>query len=115
MALVVFAVVAFSAGVAHAEPFVWSRAIALDTGGVLAPVAVSCPSATQCTAIDTIGREVTFAPASGATTSVPRIVDDGSRPQALACPSVTECIAVDSDGREVTFDPTSSSPNATPS
>ena len=103
MALVVFAVVAFSAGVAHAETFVWSRAIALDTGGVLAPVAVSCPSATQCTIVEGDGDQSTFdpwhrAPGSGRANLTPaaagrlhpRGVTSGVRSDGGAVPDTTE-------------------------
>ena len=74
--------VALSAGVAQAEPFVWSPAIALDTGGVLPTVAVSCPSATQCTIVEGDGDQSTFDPwhrAPAAPTSLPRPQDGYTR------------------------------------
>lgn len=65
-------------------------------------LALSCPLANQCTALDGLGNEVTFNPnAPGTPTPVPL----GSPVAALACPTVTQCSAVGSSGEEVTFDP----------
>jgi hypothetical protein len=69
--------------------------------------ALSCPSTTQCTALDGAGREITFDP-----TSPPRHV---SRHKALryshnlSCPSITFCVAEDGLNPEhgVAFVPTS--------
>ncbi|HTW20299.1 MAG TPA: hypothetical protein VME70_08825, partial [Mycobacteriales bacterium] len=69
---------------------------------------VACPSATQCTAIDVAGRQVTFDPASpGTPTPTPTTIDTGHDLIGVACASATRCIAVDGDGRQVTFDPAS--------
>jgi hypothetical protein len=110
---------------ARADLFSWSSPIALSITGSSARVV--CPSAMQCTAVDSAGKEVTFnpsAPASAAPTTV-----DGSPgllapncplqtvpqcstpfelegPVPLACPSTSQCTVVDGKGREVTFDPT---------
>jgi hypothetical protein len=110
---------------ARADLFSWSSPIALGIAGSSARVV--CPSAMQCTAVDSAGQEVTFnpsAPASAAPTTV-----DGSPgfvasncplliapqcstpfefegPVPLACPSTSQCTVVDGKGREVTFNPT---------
>lgn len=67
---------------------------------------VACPSSSQCTAIDSAGKEVTFNPSSPADWSV-YAVDPGHTLEAVACPTTSQCTAVDDRGREVTFDPQS--------
>jgi hypothetical protein len=67
---------------------------------------VACPSVSQCTSVDSAGREVTFSPTSpGDPTPTP--IDSSESLVAVACPSVSQCTAVDNAGREVTFNPTS--------
>ncbi len=69
---------------------------------------LACPSAGQCTTVDSYGDEGTFDPtapnaATGAT------IDPLSyphQPTSVACPSTGQCITVDDAGHEVTFDPT---------
>jgi hypothetical protein len=74
---------------------------------------VSCPSATQCTAVDSFAREVTFDPATG--TGSTRSIGAGGQPlRDVACPSVGQCTAVDQGGKELTFDPRADNPNPTP-
>ncbi len=65
---------------------------------------VACPSATQCTAVDAAGSEVTFNPQSPGTHSDVAI---DTFLTSVACVSVTQCTAVDGSGREVTFNPQS--------
>ncbi|MGO9750540.1 MAG: hypothetical protein ACLP22_03305 [Solirubrobacteraceae bacterium] len=70
-------------------------------------LAVACPSTSQCVAVDSGGREVTFDPVSpGAPT--PTTIDNGSGLNAVDCPSASECVTTDTAGREVTFDPATS-------
>lgn len=65
---------------------------------------VACPSASQCTAVDSRGLEVTFNPIAPGTPT-PAAIDGTEYLRAVACPSVSQCTAVGGDGREVTFDP----------
>jgi hypothetical protein len=64
---------------------------------------VSCPTAAQCTAVDSIGRAVTFNP-HRPRWHRPRRIDDG-RLTGIVCPSRVQCVAIDRSGHEVTFDP----------
>ena len=79
---------------------------AIDSGGASLN-AVACPSTTQCTGVDSNGRELTFnpaAPVSPSSAIVDPIGQTGNTINGLACPSTTQCTAVDS--RNVaTFDP----------
>jgi hypothetical protein len=68
-------------------------------------VGVSCPSTTQCTAIDQSGVEVTFDPLSPRKAS--RTTLEARAPTAIACPTVTRCVVVDGLGRVLTGDPQS--------
>lgn len=89
-----------------------SGAPALGKDGVVTFSALSCPASTQCTAVDSTGREVTFNPAAPGLPSA-AVVDGGYSLTGVACPSVADCVAVDSSGRAVSFQP--HSPNgATP-
>ena len=97
----------------------WSAPITLvpSTSSAFGPgvavFGVACPSASQCTAVDSDGKEITFDPrtsgrivsaaldpAGGGLHGAGTVVLDG-----VACPSVSQCTAVDSLGREFTFDP----------
>src|SRR4029077_6712065 len=72
---------------------------------------VSCPSSSQCTAVDVIGRERTFNPTSfGSQIPVPIST---FQLNAIDCLSPSQCTAVDQAGQEATFDPTNppASPN----
>ena len=68
--------------------------------------AVACPSASQCTAVDETGQQVTFNPASPGSPT-PTAIDSYVNLFGVSCPSTTQCTAVDGGGREVTFNPTS--------
>jgi hypothetical protein len=100
------AVLAASPVVARAASFAWSAPIPLtpDTKNYQLNT-VACPSATQCTAVDTDGREVTFNPTSPGSPT-PTFIDFDRSFKALACPSTSQCTAVDEQGYELTFDPT---------
>jgi hypothetical protein len=75
---------------------------------------VACPSVSQCTAVDSVGHEVTFNPTVPGTPT-PTPIDGSERLQDLACPSVSQCTAVDGAGREMTFNPTApGTPSPTP-
>jgi hypothetical protein len=102
VALVLALVLAPGAG---AQQFTWHSPITLeDTGGTQGADAVACPSATQCTAVDAIGQQVTFNPTDGSTKDS-SAVDVLGRVSRVSCPSVSQCTAVDNLGHEVTFDP----------
>src|ERR1700684_613693 len=78
------------------------------TGGSDYPSAVACPSATQCTAVDGSGQELTYNPSSPGTPT-PVVIDAGQQLQAISCSSATRCAALDYGGRVVTFNPQSPS------
>jgi hypothetical protein len=77
------------------------------------PTAVACPSARQCTIVDSTGGQRTFDPGRPPwyKLGLPRI--DAAGLTSIACPSRRQCTAVDDRGREVTFDPTSRALNVT--
>ncbi len=80
--------VAFAAAAsgAYAASSFWSRPIALDSSdalGLLGYASVACPSIRQCTAVDAIGREVTFNPRSPGH-RVPDTIDSEGAPDAPA-------------------------------
>ena len=75
---------------------------------------MACPTATQCTAGDASGREVTFDPTSTTPNTDAVTVDPGQVVYGVACPSRPSAPRSTTVGREVTFDPTSSTPNSTP-
>jgi hypothetical protein len=58
----------------------------------------------QCTAVDEVGKEITFDPSSPGTPT-PITVDNQDQLSAIACPSASQCTAVDENGLEVTFNP----------
>lgn len=66
---------------------------------------VSCPSLTQCTAIDHNAEEITFEPQNG-TVVTDSVIDnhDGREMHGISCVSEAECVLVDLDGQE-SFDP----------
>ncbi len=84
---------------------------------------IACASRSQCTAVDSAGREVTFDPsAPGAPTPVlidpPSFIglmQGWSATTGVTCPSAAQCTAVDSSGSEVTFNPSApGTPTRTP-
>jgi hypothetical protein len=82
-----------------------ARPVTIDRGHILE--SVSCPSTTECVAIDRQGREVTFNPQSSRHRSAQAVVATGHRPHAsgpplpLVCPSTSQCTI----GAGLTFDP----------
>jgi len=66
-------------------------------------LAVACPSATQCTAIDSQGQEFTFNPQSSGRPA-PVSVGASWIKGDIACPSTTQCTAI-GGSEEVTFNP----------
>lgn len=66
---------------------------------------LSCPSRSQCTAVDSHA-ELTFDPTSRKRTrSIDLSVGTGGQVLGVACPSVSQCTAVTAYGTAVTFDP----------
>ena len=105
-AVVVCWVALLAAPTAARASLSWSPGLVVDTHGAgTALDGVSCPTTSQCTAVDGHGREVTFNPQSpaGATGSVVA----SAALTAVACPAATQCTAVDSQGQQVTFNPQS--------
>src|SRR5450756_2089546 len=90
-------------GVAHAAATLsWSAPIAVDhqggrQGRLLILNSIACPTASQCTAVDKAGQEVTFNPASPGS-PIPITIDSGNHPTSVACPSISQCTAVDKSG-----------------
>jgi hypothetical protein len=78
----------------------------IDAGEPVA--AVACPSTSQCAAVDTAGREISFNPASPKSANVVGF-DPGSALYAVTCPSTSECVTVDGNGAEITFNPSAPS------
>ncbi|HEY2654765.1 MAG TPA: hypothetical protein VGI55_03190, partial [Solirubrobacteraceae bacterium] len=82
----------------------WSAAIPVDRHAAgVGMTGVACPAATQCTAIDQQGSEVTFNPEAPA--NVTALSISGAIPTSVACPSAVQCTAVDVRGVEATFNP----------
>jgi hypothetical protein len=84
--------------------------VRVDAGNPLS--SLSCPSATQCTAVDASigtgvvsGNEVTFDPASPGSPSPVAVGPSGDR-SAVACPTLTQCTTV-AGNVQSTFDPQS--------
>jgi hypothetical protein len=114
--LVRLAVLAAAAGVALPAP---ARAAHTWSGPLLTNTATSnegaftgfaCPSEHQCTAIDNIGQELTFDPATpGDPVPFELTGDEGGDEtgplHGIVCPSVHQCTATINSGTMVTFDP----------
>jgi hypothetical protein len=101
--------VAVVPAVADSPTLSWSPAVSIDadagTGQALA--AVSCFSATQCTAVDASGsgREVTFNP-SAPGNATHATIWPGVDLSGVSCPAADQCTAVGGGHDEVTFNPT---------
>jgi hypothetical protein len=93
--------------VAARAALTWSQPLFLNAGmNFVSPGldALSCPSAAECVAVDSVGREVSFDPSVPANWSAHAI--DASRALVgVSCPAVSQCTAVDGSGTAVTFDP----------
>ncbi|MFL5831296.1 MAG: hypothetical protein ACJ76X_15385 [Solirubrobacteraceae bacterium] len=69
-------------------------------------ISLSCPSATQCTAVDHGSFKTTFNPQTGQPNSAGTAnIENGRSLQAVSCPDTHQCTAVDTGGNQVTFDP----------
>ena len=66
-------------------------------------MAIACPTAAVCIAVDADGDRVTFDPAAPAKRTTSSI--STSQPVALSCPTATYCVAVDMNGTALEFDP----------
>ncbi len=75
--------------------------------------AVTCASATQCTAVDQSGHETTFDPQTATTTgSVSLATNEFTQFNDVACPSQALCVAADLAGHLTSFDPQTGQPVA---
>lgn len=106
-------------GATHADAAVplrgalaWSAARKLNLPGTLPMLTVACPSATQCTTVDSARDAITFDPRrSGVSTTIPVPGSGvGVGVVSLACPTAGQCTAVEVGGspyagHAVTFDP----------
>ncbi len=105
--LVVCVLLGAGAGSARADSLSFSAPYGLDRSGGSQPLSsVSCPSASQCTTVDSQGQQVTFNPVSAVIFS-DTPVDPGQPLESVSCPSAAQCTTVDFGGNEVTFDPSS--------
>lgn len=66
-------------------------------------VAVACPTALRCVAVDAAGSELTFSPRAPAEATTAAV--DPAQPAGLACPSSTYCVTVDVAGNAVGIRP----------
>jgi hypothetical protein len=86
----------------------WSAPTAIDLGGGSGqPLdAVSCSSASECTAVDASGsgREITFTP-STPSDAVAATIDPGVHFSGVSCPAGNQCTAVFGTHDEITFNP----------
>jgi hypothetical protein len=94
-------------GTAEASGWAGPLTLSQGAGNGSSLSSVVCPTAGQCTAIDDVGRAVTFNPTSPGTPSL-AVLDREANLRAVACSSATQCTAVDDAGGEITFDPQAS-------
>src|SRR5579875_2928927 len=92
---------------ATAATFSWSAPQLVDSGSGPALSSLTCPTSTECVALDGAGRSVAFAPGSSAAghrlTLSPGAVTTG-----LACTTGDSCVATLLNGDALIFDPSSS-------
>jgi hypothetical protein len=82
----------------------WSGPTGQDTGGQGSSiVALACPAAGTCVAVDQAGAEMVFD--SGKPHFVTPASIESRPPTGLVCLSSTECVAVDGAGNRITFNP----------
>ncbi|HEX5193313.1 MAG TPA: hypothetical protein VFW09_10955 [Solirubrobacteraceae bacterium] len=74
---------------------------------------LSCPTATQCTALDAGGGEVTFNPQTPPMSQPDRLLVANNTVRAITCVSAAQCTTVAQNGREATFDPAAATPTIT--
>jgi hypothetical protein len=103
---------AVAATAANADPFTWLGPTSLQsTGGSHALPTVSCPTAGQCTTVDSRGEQITYNPGNAAIASR-SAVDAIGAVSSVSCPSTSQCTAVDNGGNEITFNPVTGVVNA---
>ena len=61
---------------------------------------VSCPTASFCAAVDTIGHALTY---DGSTWSSPDEIDNGRSPSSVSCPTPSFCATLDYSGHVLTY------------
>ena len=71
----------------------WSSPTTVAPGGET--TALSCPSPTSCTAVDSSGNATTF---NGSTWATPQIIDAHHQLVGLSCPTTGFCVAIDASG-----------------
>jgi len=106
-ALCLLAPVSARAALAHASLNWSAQPTFLNAGmGVVSPGldSITCPSASECVAVDVSGREVSFDPSDPSGWSAYEI-DGHHQLTGVSCPALAQCTAVDAGGEEVTFDP----------
>jgi hypothetical protein len=119
LVIAVLAASLVGASTADASSLSWSAGFAVDAHHKHL-TSVSCPTASQCTAVDTYGYESSFAPSPAQPAASTFLIDTGDPDQgaqcpaggpgqcsldAVACPSVSTCVAVDLNSLEMTFNP----------
>jgi hypothetical protein len=68
--------------------------------------ALACPAGDQCTAVDSLGREVSFDPQTLAATPPVSLDSEQINPLTdISCPAATSCVAVSEGGRLLDFNP----------
>jgi hypothetical protein len=65
-----------------------------------APVAISCPTSSFCTAVDDAGNVITF---NGSVWSTPSVIDPNGGLTSVSCPNPDFCMAVDDTGRVLAY------------
>lgn len=102
---------------AQAASLTWSSPVQIDAHGNAGPLDgdIACPTASQCTAVDGSGREVTFDPGAPSHAAAVQLAA-GRSLTSVSCPSVSQCTAVFMPSPraaswypsgEITFDPQS--------
>src|SRR3954452_22435733 len=96
LALVLLCICAASA-CAQEAPLTWGAPVAIDPGRQL--VALSCPSASLCVAVDASGNALTSTdPTAGASAWRLTPTGSGDRLVNISCPSPSLCVAIDGGG-----------------
>lgn len=82
----------------------WSAPVSVNDAQPNPMWGVACPAASQCTAVDSYGMQVSFDPGSPEAWSS-YVVEAPQEDWTVTCPALSQCTAVGAGGREVTFDP----------
>jgi hypothetical protein len=80
-----------------------------NSGNGPVDTALSCPSAAQCTLLDSTGTEATFDPQSNS--QAPTSADIGAT-ASISCPATDLCVGTDGTGDVVTFNPSAAAATA---